>query len=52
VGDKVKKDDIIGYIESMKTYNAVTSEVEGTVTEICYANGDSVEEEDILIKMQ
>ena len=52
VGDTVKKDDIIGYIESMKTYNAVAAEEGGTVTEICVANGDSVEEDDVLIKMQ
>lgn len=52
VGDKVKKDDIIGYIESMKTYNAVAAEEGGTVSEICFANGDSVDEDDILIKMQ
>ena len=36
----------------MKTYNAIASEVEGTVTEICYANGSSVEEEDILVKVK
>jgi pyruvate carboxylase subunit B len=52
VGDKVKKNDIIGYIESMKTYNAIASEVDGTVTEICFANGDTVDEDDILIKLQ
>lgn len=51
IGDKVKANDIIGYIESMKTYNAVASEVDGTVAEICFANGDSVEEDDILIKL-
>ncbi len=52
VGDKVKKNDIIGYIESMKTYNAIASEVDGIVTEICFANGDTVDEDDILIKLQ
>ncbi|MEN6588844.1 MAG: biotin/lipoyl-containing protein, partial [Proteiniphilum sp.] len=52
VGDTVKKDDIIGYIESMKTYNAVAAEEGGTVTEICFANGDLVDEDDVLIKMQ
>lgn len=52
VGDSVKKDDIIGYIESMKTYNAISSEVDGIVTEICYANGDSVEEDDVIIKLK
>ncbi|MCE5204984.1 MAG: oxaloacetate decarboxylase [Porphyromonadaceae bacterium] len=52
VGDVVKKDDIIGYIESMKTYNAVAAEEGGKVTEICFANGDSVDEDEVLIKMQ
>ena len=52
VGDSVKKDDIIGYIESMKTYNAIATEVDGKVTEILFANGESVEEDDILIKLQ
>jgi pyruvate carboxylase subunit B len=52
VGAIVKKDDIIGYIESMKTYNAVAAEEGGVVTEICYDNGDSVDEDDVLIKMQ
>ncbi len=52
IGDKVRVDDIIGYIESMKTYNAVASEVDGVVAEICFANGDSVDEDDILIKLK
>lgn len=52
VGDTVKVNDIVGYIESMKTYNAIASEVEGVVTEICFANGSPVEEEDILIKVK
>ncbi|MCP6646491.1 acetyl-CoA carboxylase biotin carboxyl carrier protein subunit, partial [Klebsiella pneumoniae] len=34
VGDKVKKGDVIGYIEAMKVMNEVTSEVEGEVTDI------------------
>lgn len=52
VGDTVKEGDIIGYIESMKTYNAIASEENGKVIEICFANGDAVEEDDILIKLQ
>src|SRR5690554_4847600 len=51
VGDSVNEGDIIGYIESMKTYNAVAAEESGKVTEICFANGDPVDEDDILIKM-
>ena len=52
VGDQVKAGDIIGYIESMKTYNAVASEESGKVVEISVSNGDSVEEDDVLVKLQ
>ena len=52
VGDTVKEGDLIGYIESMKTYNAVTAEVSGKVVEICFENGASVDEDDILVKLQ
>src|SRR5690554_1138779 len=51
VGDTVSEGDIIGYIESMKTYNAVAAEESGKVTEICFANGDPVDEDDVLVKM-
>lgn len=51
VGDSVKEGDVIGYIESMKTYNAVAAEEDGNVTEICFANGDAVDEDDVLVKM-
>ena len=52
VGDTIKEGDLIGYIESMKTYNAVSAEESGTVVEICFANGESVDEDDILIKIK
>jgi len=52
VGDTVKAGDLMGYIESMKTYNAITAEESGKVVEICFANGDSVDEDDVLIKIQ
>ncbi|MBK5196133.1 MAG: oxaloacetate decarboxylase, partial [Proteiniphilum sp.] len=39
VGDSVKSGDLVGYIESMKTYNAITAEESGKVVEICFANG-------------
>ena len=51
VGDVIKEGDLVGYIESMKTYNAISAEESGTVKEICFANGDSVDEDDILIKI-
>jgi len=51
-GDEIKEGDIIGYIESMKVYNAITSDVSGKVVEVCFSDGESVEEDDILIKVQ
>lgn len=52
VGDSVQAGDIVGYIESMKTYNAVAAEENGQVIEICFSNGDPVEEDDVLVKMR
>ncbi len=51
-GDMVKEGDVIGYIESMKTYNAIIAETSGKVVEVCLANGDTVEEDDVLLKLQ
>ena len=51
VGDKVKKGDLLGYIEAMKTYNAIRSDRDGTITAICVASGDSVSEDDVLMKI-
>lgn len=51
VGDKVKKGDLLCYIEAMKTYNAIRSEYDGTVTAICFNPGDSVSEDDVLMKI-
>jgi pyruvate carboxylase subunit B len=52
MGDQINKGDVIGYIESMKTYNAIVAEDAGKIMEICLANGDAVDEEDVIIKMQ
>lgn len=52
VGDVVKRGDLVGYIESMKTYNAISADKDGTIVEICFANGESVDEEDVLFKLQ
>lgn len=52
VGDTVQKGDLLCYIESMKTYNAISSDMDGKIVEICYTNGDAVQEEDVLFKIQ
>ncbi|WP_339335603.1 acetyl-CoA carboxylase biotin carboxyl carrier protein, partial [uncultured Maricaulis sp.] len=43
VGDQVKKGDTILLIEAMKTFNPITAEKSGTVTEILVADGQPVE---------
>lgn len=52
VGDKVKKGDVIGYIEAMKVMNEVTSEVEGEVTDILVDHGTNVEYDQALIEVK
>ena len=51
-GDQVNAGDTIGYIEAMKVYNAITADKSGTVMEIVPGSGDSVEEDDVLIRLQ
>jgi pyruvate carboxylase subunit B len=52
VGDSIKVGDRIGYIEAMKTYNAIQSDVEGIIVEICNPTGSDIEEDDILVKIK
>ena len=52
VGDTVKQGDILCYVEAMKTYNAVRSEFDGTITAICLSPGDTVSEDDVLMTIQ
>ncbi|MEZ4829023.1 MAG: biotin/lipoyl-containing protein [Bacteroidia bacterium] len=51
-GDTISKGDIIGYIESMKMYNAIASDQSGKIVEVCVANATPVEEDDVLIRIQ
>lgn len=51
VGSVVKPGDVLCYVEAMKTYNAVRAEFGGTVTAILTANGESVSEDDVLMKI-
>ncbi len=51
-GDIINEGDTIGYIEAMKTYNKIEADQNGIVAEICFANGEEVEEDDILIKLK
>ena len=51
VGDTVKTGDILCYIEAMKTYNAIRAEFDGTVTAICANSGDTIAEDDVIMKI-
>jgi pyruvate carboxylase subunit B len=52
VGDTVKKGQTVCYVEAMKTFNAIASEWDGIVTEICLTSGSSVSEDDVLMKIK
>lgn len=52
VGDTVEKGDQVGFIEAMKVFNDVKSDVAGTVEEILVSNGDTVEFGDVLIRLR
>lgn len=51
VGDAVKKGDTLCYIEAMKIQNAVCADKDGVITAILASNGDSVEEDDVIMKI-
>ena len=51
VGDAVKEGEVVGYIEAMKTYNAIKSDKDGIITAILVKSGDSVEEDDVIMKI-
>jgi len=51
VGETVKAGDVIGYIEAMKTYNAIRADFDGVLTAILVQSGDSVEEDEPILKI-
>lgn len=52
VGDQIKKGDVLFIIESMKLMNEVQSEVEGTVAEILVGNGEAVEYDQPILRVE
>ena len=48
----VKKGDVIMIIESMKLMNEVQSEIEGTVAEILVGNGEAVEYDQPILRVE
>ena len=51
VGDRVKRGDTLCYIEAMKIQNAVCADFDGVITAILPSNGDSIEEDDVIMKI-
>jgi pyruvate carboxylase subunit B len=52
VGDTIKEGDLIGYVEAMKTFNAIKSDVSGQVVEIVQQTASDIEEDDVLIRVK
>ncbi|MGV8138355.1 MAG: biotin/lipoyl-containing protein [Mangrovibacterium sp.] len=52
IGAQIKEGDLIGYIEAMKTFNAIRSDRSGKVVEILASSGSDVEEDEVLIKIR
>lgn len=52
VGKQVKKGDVLMIIESMKLMNEVLCEQEGTVAEILVQNGDAVEFDQPILRIE
>ena len=51
VGDAVKRGDVLCYIEAMKINNAICADFDGVITAICASNGDTIEEDDTILKI-
>lgn len=52
VGDHVKKGDVLCIIEAMKLMNEIASETDGVITEICVNNGQVVEYNQPLFRIE
>jgi pyruvate carboxylase subunit B len=52
VGDKINEGDILGYVEAMKTYNAIRFDKGGVIKAILKENGSDVEEDEELVVLQ
>jgi len=52
VGSPVKPDTVVCLIEAMKLYNDIKAEVSGRVAEVCVKNGDPVEFNQVLFRVE
>jgi acetyl-CoA carboxylase biotin carboxyl carrier protein len=52
VGAPVKPDTVVCLIEAMKLYNDIKAEVSGRIAEVCVNNGDFVEFNQVLFRVE
>lgn len=52
VGDRVEPDTVVCILETMKLMNAIFAGADGTVAEICLGNGETAEQETVLMWVQ
>ena len=52
VGDRVKKGDVLCIIEAMKLMNEITSDISGTVVEVCAGNAQVVDFGHVLMRVK
>jgi acetyl-CoA carboxylase biotin carboxyl carrier protein len=52
LGSMVKPDTVVCLIEAMKLYNDIKAEVSGQIVEICVKNGDFVEFNQVLFRVE
>jgi acetyl-CoA carboxylase biotin carboxyl carrier protein len=52
VGSPVKPDTVVCLIEAMKLYNDIKAEMSGTIAEVCVNNGDFVEYNQVLFRVE
>lgn len=52
VGSQISKGDVVCIVESMKLMNEITSEFDGTVTEILVNDGDSLEFDQPIMRVE
>ncbi len=52
VGSKVKPSSVVCKLEAMKIFNDITADCTGTIAEVCVKNGDPVEYNQVLFRVE
>lgn len=52
VGSRVTSKSVVCQVEAMKLFNEIAAEVSGTVVEVCVKNGDPVEYNQVLFRVE